>query len=47
MGDFEKAHEELNRAEKLFEEGTVRDFVKKAKVYARRASLLAKENKLN
>ena len=46
MGNFEKAHEELNRAEKLFEEGTVRDFVKKAKVYARRASLLAKENKL-
>jgi len=44
LNQYEKAHEELNKAEKIFESG-LKDYSKRAKVLARRASLLAKEGK--
>ncbi len=43
MGDFDQANVELDRAEKLIEEGIVKNYSKKAKVYARRGSVLAKQ----
>ena len=43
MGSYEQAHEELNRAERLFDEDKVNDYIKKAKVYARRASIYNKQ----
>ncbi len=45
-GEYGKALEEVNKAEKLFEDGTVKDFAKKAKVLARKAAIFAKQNKL-
>ena len=45
MGDYDQANVELDRAEKLIDEGTVKNFTKKAKVYARRGSVLAKQQK--
>ena len=46
MKDFEKAAEEVAKAEKLFEDGLVKDFVKKGKVLARKASILEKQGRL-
>ena len=45
IGEYESALIELNKAEHLFEEGKVKDFVKKAKVLARRASVLNHQGK--
>lgn len=44
LGKYAEAHEELNKAEKIFDDG-LKDYSKRAKVLARRASLLAKEGK--
>lgn len=46
-GDFESALLEVEKAEKLFADGIVKDWVKKAKVFARKASILFKQGKLN
>lgn len=44
LGEYEKAHAELDRADQLFTNGN-KDYSKKAKVLARRASLFNKEGK--
>ena len=36
---------EVERAEKLFDEGVVKDFGKKAKVLARKGTIFAKQDK--
>lgn len=45
MGKYANAHEVLDKADTLFADGSCKDYVKKAKVLARRASLLSKEKK--
>lgn len=42
MGDYENAHTALNQAQSLFDQGLCKDYVKKAKILARKASLLSK-----
>jgi len=43
QNELESALEEISKAEKLFEEGVVKDFIKKAKVLARKGTILAKQ----
>lgn len=45
MNDLESALAEITRAEKLFEEGVVKDFVKKAKVLARKGTIYGKQER--
>lgn len=45
MNEYDNALEEIARAEKLFEEGVVKDFAKKAKVLARKGTVFAKLEK--
>lgn len=45
LKDYESALHEINQAEKLFEEGIVKDFAKKAKVYARKGTIYGKQEK--
>lgn len=45
MNDLDGALAEIARAEKLFEEGVVKDFVKKAKVLARKGTIYGKQEK--
>lgn len=42
LKDYELALQEISHAEKLFEEGVVKDYVKKAKVLARKGTILSK-----
>lgn len=42
LKDYELALQEIARAEQLFEEGVAKDYVKKAKVLARKGTVLAK-----
>ena len=44
LNELDNALEEISRAEKLFEEGVVKDFVKKAKVLARKGNIFAKQH---
>ncbi len=43
LNELDNALAEVSKAEKLFEEGVVKDFVKKAKVLARKGTILAKQ----
>lgn len=45
LNDLDSALAEIARAEKLFEEGVVKDFVKKAKVLARKGTIYGKQEK--
>ena len=45
MKEYEKAHETIDKAVMLFDEGICKDYVRKAKVYARKGSLLAKQER--
>lgn len=45
LNDFESALQEIAQAEKLFEEGIVKDYIKKAKVYARKGTIFGKQEK--
>ena len=45
LGELDNALEEIAKAEKLFSEGVVKDFVKKAKVLARKATVFTKLNR--
>lgn len=45
LSEFDSAMVEISQAEKLFEEGVVKDFVKKAKVLARKGNIYAKQDK--
>lgn len=47
MGELDNAFEEIAKAEKLFEEGVVKDFVKKAKVLSRKGNIYMKQGKLD
>lgn len=42
MGEFEKALEEVGKAEALIQQGLVKEYLKKAKIYSRKASVLSK-----
>lgn len=42
---LEQALDEIRKAEKLFEEGEVKDFVKRAKVLSRKGTILSKQEK--
>ena len=46
LKDFEGALQEIKRAETLFEEGVVKDYVKKAKVLARKGTIFSKLERL-
>ena len=41
LKQFENAMNEVTKAEKLFADGIVKDYAKKAKILARKASILA------
>lgn len=45
LNELDNALEEIAKAEKLFEEGVVKDFVKKAKVLARKGTIFGKQGK--
>lgn len=45
LKDLDSAFEEIAKAEKLFEEGVVKDFVKKAKIFARKGNIYTKQEK--
>lgn len=45
MKEYDKAHETINKAILLFDDGICKDYVRKAKVYARKGSLLAKQER--
>lgn len=45
--ELDLALEEIAKAEKLFEEGVVKDFSRKAKVYSRKGTILAKQGKID
>ena len=45
LNKLEDAEKEVEKALELFNNGTVKDFVKKAKILARRASILVKQQK--
>lgn len=47
MKQYDKALEEVARAEQLFVDGKVKDFVKKAKILARKASILTHQQNLD
>lgn len=47
LGDHESAFEELAKAEKLFSEGVVKDFVKKSKILARKGNIFMKQGRLD
>ena len=47
MGEIDNAFEEISKAEKLFEEGVVKDFVKRGKVLARKGNIFMKQGKLD
>ena len=42
---LEQVLDEIRKAEKLFEEGEVKDFVKRAKVLSRKGTILSKQEK--
>ena len=42
---LEEVLDEIRKAEKLFEEGEVKDFVKRAKVLSRKGTILSKQEK--
>ena len=44
LKEYEEALAEISKAERLFEEGIVKDFVKKAKVLARKGNIFAKQD---
>jgi tetratricopeptide (TPR) repeat protein len=45
LKEFEAALLEISHAEKLFDEGVVKDFVKKAKVLARKGTIYSKQER--
>lgn len=45
MGDLEKANDAISLAQQIFEEGRNKEYLKKAKVYARKGSVLMKQQK--
>lgn len=45
MGDLDKAMEQCDRAIKSMEDNLIFDYIKKAKVFARKASICAKQKK--
>lgn len=45
MENYEEASQSVEEALELFANGTAKDFVKKAKILARKGSLLAKQKK--
>ena len=47
LSEYENAFEELAKAEKLFSEGVVKDFVKKAKILARKGNTFMRQGKLD
>ena len=47
LGEIENALEEISKAEKLFSEGVAKDFVKKAKVLARKGNIFMKQERFN
>lgn len=46
MKQYDNAMTEVSRAEQLFIDGKVKDFSKKAKILARKASILTHQDKL-
>ena len=47
LKDYDAAMAEISRAEKLFDEGVVKDFIKKAKIMARKGTIFMKLEKLD
>ena len=47
QAEYESAFEELAKAEKLFSEGVVKDFVKKAKILARKGNIYMRQGMLD
>lgn len=43
LKEYDNALSEIAKAEKLFEEGVAKDYIKKAKVLARKATILQKQ----
>lgn len=47
LGKLDQALESVNAGLKYIEDGTVKDYVKKAKIFARKGSILAKQEKFD